>query len=138
MGYVQSNSDPCIYTSSEGNTSIIGVYVDDFVIAAETTKKIEEIKTALSQKFDVKDLGKLHHFLGVTVTQNHERGTVWIGQPSYTEAILQKFGMGDAKSVKTPVSANLKLLKASDESETVDQNLYQSAVGSLLYLTTRS
>ena len=56
MGYVQSTSDPCIYTSAEGETSIIGVYVDDFVIAAETTEKIKEIKTALSQKFEVKDL----------------------------------------------------------------------------------
>ena len=59
MGYVQSASDPCIYTSAEGETSIIGVYVDDFVIAAETTEKIKEIKTALSQKFEVKDLGEL-------------------------------------------------------------------------------
>ena len=138
MGYVQSTSDPCIYTSSEGDTSIIGVYVDDFVIAAKTTEKIEEINTALSQKFDVKDLGELHYFLGVLVTQNHKRGTVWIGQPSFTESILQKYSMEEAKSVKTPVSANLKLLKASDKSETVDQNLYQSAVGSLLYLTPRS
>ena len=63
MGYVQSTSDPCIYTSAEGETSIIGVYVDDFVIAAETTEKIKEIKTALSQKFEVKDLGELHYFL---------------------------------------------------------------------------
>ena len=138
MGYVQSTSDPCIYTSSEGDVSIIEVYVDDFVIAAKTTEKIEEIKTALSQKFEVKDLGELHYFLGVLVTQNHKRGTVWIGQPSFTESILQKYGMEEAKSVKTPVSADLKLLKASDESETVDQNLYQSAVGSLLYLTTQS
>ena len=56
MGYVQSTSDPCIYTSSEGETSIIGVYVDDFVIAAESPEKIEEVKSALAQKFDVKDL----------------------------------------------------------------------------------
>ena len=138
MGYVQSTSDPCIYTSAEGETSIIGVYVDDFVIAAETTEKIKEIKTALSQKFEVKDLGELHYFLGVLVIQNHKNGTVWIGQPTFTETILQKYGMGEAKSVKTPVSVNSKLLKASEESETFDQDLYQSAVGSLLYLTTRS
>ena len=85
MGYVQSTSDPCIYTSSEGETSIIGVYVDDFVIAAERPEKIEEVKVALAQKFDVKDLGKLHYFLGVQVIQDN--GTVWMGQPTFTEAI---------------------------------------------------
>ena len=136
MGYVQSTSDPCIYTSSEGETSIIGVYVDDFVIAAETPEKIEEVKVALAQKFDVKDLGKLHYFLGVQVIQDN--GTVWMGQPTFTEAILQKYGMDEAKPVKTPVSVNAKLLKASEDSELVDQNLYQSAVGSLLYLAMRT
>ena len=46
--------------------------------------------------------------------------------------------MSDAKPVKSPVSVNSKLLNASEESELVDQSLYQSAVGSLLYLATRT
>ena len=46
--------------------------------------------------------------------------------------------MSEAKSAKTPVSVNSKLLKASEECELVDQVLYQSAVGSLLYLATRT
>ena len=29
MGYVQSTNDPCIYTLAGGETTIIGVYVDD-------------------------------------------------------------------------------------------------------------
>ena len=36
------------------------------------------------------------------------------------------------------MSVNSKLLNASEESELVDQSLYQSAVGSLLYLATRT
>ena len=66
MGYVQSTNDPCIYTLTEGELSIIGVYVDDFVIAGESSEGIEQVKTALTQKFDVKDLGELH-YLGVQV-----------------------------------------------------------------------
>jgi len=126
MGYVQSTSDPCIYTSSEGEISIIGVHVDDFMIATESSERIEQVKAALSEKFDVKDLGNLHYFLGVQVVQD-EKG-VWIGQPTFTESILQKYGTSTAKPVKTPVSVNSKLLKASEESELVDQSLYQSAV----------
>ena len=63
MGYVQSTNDPCIYTSSDGEHTIIGVYVDDFVIAAKNPERIECVKSALSQKFEVKDLGELHYFL---------------------------------------------------------------------------
>ena len=65
-------------------------------------------------------------------------GTVWTGQPTFTESVLQKYGMNEAKPIKTPVNVNLKLLKASEECEFVDQSLYQSAVGSLLYLATRT
>ena len=67
MGYVQSTNDPCIYTSSDGEHTIIGVYVDDFVIAAKNPERIKHVKLALSQKFEVKDLGELHYFLGVKV-----------------------------------------------------------------------
>ena len=138
MGYVQSTNDPCIYTLSEGELSIIGVYVDDFVVTGESSERIEQVKAALAQKFDVKDLGELHYFLGVQVIQNHKKGTVWIGQPTFTESVLQKYGMNEAKPIKTPVNVNSKLLNATEESELVDQSLYQSAVGSLLYLATRT
>ena len=83
MGFVQSTNDPCIYTSSGGEPTIIVVYVDDFVIAGESSERIEQVKTSLSEKFDVKDLGELHYFLGVQVCQDHKRGTVWwVSQPS--------------------------------------------------------
>ena len=49
--------------------------------------------------------------------------------------ILTKFGMENSKYVSTPVDVNDKLLAASEDSELVDQRLYQSAVGSLLYLS---
>ena len=48
-------------------------------------------------------------------------------------AMLIKYGMENAKSIKTPVNVNSKLLRATDESELVDKSFYQSAVGSLLY-----
>ena len=43
--------------------SIIGIYVDDLVVAGKSLEQIEQVKTTLSQKFRVKDLGELHHFL---------------------------------------------------------------------------
>ena len=46
--------------------------------------------------------------------------------------------MRDAKAAKTPVNTALKLTKAGDDSECVNQEMYQSAVGKLLYLSTRT
>ena len=80
-------------------------------------------------------MGQLHYFLGMTVIQNETKNSVWIGQPTYTEKLLEKFGMQDCNPVGTPVDVSSKLLAASSEDEGIDQQLYQSVVGSLMYLS---
>ena len=139
MGFEQTTSDPCLYTSKEEEMFIIGVYVDDIVLGGKRNSRISEVKTALSMRLVMKDMGELHYFLGMSVNQDQKTGRVWIGQPAYAEKLLEKFGMGSANPVSTPVEYGLKLAKASEEdskSDCVDQGLYQSAVGGLLYLAT--
>jgi len=53
----------------------------------------------------------------VSVKQNPETGKIWIGQPSYTQKVLKKFGLEHCKSATTPVAQRTKLLKATDDSE---------------------
>ena len=67
--------------------------------------------------------------------QNPERGKTWIGQPSYTEAVLEKFGMVHSKPASTPVPRGTKPMKATEHLDMFDATLYQSAVGSLLYVS---
>ena len=112
MGFVQADSDPCIYRASAGETFFIGVYVDDIVLAAKSEKQLSEVKKSLAERFNIKDMGRLHYFLGMKVIQNDETNEVWIGHPAYTKNLLQKFGMESAKPVKTPVDTSTKLVKA--------------------------
>ena len=49
--------------------------------------------------------------------------------------MMNKFGMEDCKLVRTPMITGCKLSK-DDESKEVDQKLYRSMIGSLLYVTT--
>ena len=135
MGFVQSVSDPCIYTSTLDELYILAVYVDDILLAGKSEQKIAQLKSDLGRRFQLKDMGKLNYFLGVSVKQNSKTGTTWIGQPACTEAVLQKFGMELSKPANTPVAAGTKLVKAAEESESIDTIRYQSAVGSLLYLS---
>lgn len=135
MGFIQSAGDPCLYMSSEGEMFLIAVYVDDILLAGKTNERMSKVKKDLSKQFQVKDMGELHHFLGVKVVQDHTTGNVWIGQQTYTETTLKRFGMEDAKSVRTPVDTGSKLVKAKDQDIYEDKQLYQSAVGTLLYLS---
>ena len=135
MGFVQATGDPCLYVALEGEIFLIAVYVDDILLAGKDDERMAAVKQAFSQEFQVKDMGELHHFLGMKVVQDQETGNVWIGQKSYLENILRSFGMENCKAIRTPVDASTKLMKAVHNDTDVDQKLYQSAVGSLLYLS---
>ncbi len=138
MGFVQTKSDPCLYVSTGEEPFVLTIYVDDILVAGGRAKQIQEVKNALASRFHVKDLGELKYFLGVKVVQNRDKGTIWIGQPVYSKQLFVDFQMLDAKSTKTPVNPGLKLVKASDDIAGVNIEEYQSAVGKLLYLSTKT
>ena len=138
LGFVQSKNDPCIYTKiTGGEMFVIAVYVDDIILAGKSEKEIQEVKNLISEKFDAVDMGPLHYFLGVKVMQNN-KGDVWIGQPSYIETLLRKFRMEDCNPAETPADASQRLKKAEENEEVSDKEMYQSAVGSILYISTRT
>ncbi len=111
--------------------------MDDIILATESERRMKQVKQAIAEKFAATDMGKLSHFVGVTVDLT-DPDAIWIGQPTYTERILERFNMSEAKPVATPVETSRKLTTEDqqDDNSAFDQELYQSAVGSLLYLST--
>ena len=63
---------------------------------------------------------------------------IWLGQPAYVGIVLKKFKMDRSIPVGTPVEIGTKLVVAKDGDNLVDQQLYQSTVGSLFYLSTKT
>jgi hypothetical protein len=76
-------------------------------------------------------MGELTYFLGFQVRQLKD-GT-FLSQMKYTQDLLKRFGMKDAKPAKTPMGTDghVELNKGG---KFVDQKAYQSMIGSLLYL----
>ena len=136
MGFAQLKSDHCIYTSGGEYTFYIGVYVDDMILAGKNESKMRSVKEELTSRFDIKDLEKLSYFLGMSIVQDQEKKETWIGQPTYAEKLLTKMGMSECKPVKTPADPANRLVKAAEDEQAVDQQLYQSLVGGLMYLAT--
>jgi hypothetical protein len=64
----------------------------------------EEFSRLMVQKFKMSMMGELNYFLGFQVKQLRE-GT-FISQTKYTQDILKKFGMKDAKPIKMPMGMN--------------------------------
>jgi hypothetical protein len=74
---------------------------------------------------------ELKYFLGFQIKQLQD-GT-FISQTKYIQYILKKFGMKDGKPIKTPMGTNGHL-DLDIGGKSVDQKVYRSMIGSLLYL----
>ena len=72
LGFVNSDADTCIYIKTVGDPCIIALYVDDLLIGCKSVKQLNSIKSSLSAKYDMKDMGQLKFFLGVQVEQNDD------------------------------------------------------------------
>jgi hypothetical protein len=85
----------------------------------------------MMQKFEMSMMDELTYFLGFQVKQLKD-GT-FIYQTKYTQDLVKRFGMKDAKAAKTPMGTDghLDLNKGG---KPVDQKAYRSMIGSLLYL----
>ena len=132
--FKRSASEATLYTRSdgEGNQIIVSIYVDDIVFTGSSESMMNEFKREMMQRYEMTDLGLLHHFLGMGVMQSDK--CIFIHQSKYARTLLEKFGLADCKPVSTPLIMGEKLRK-EDGSELADENVYRRIVGSLLYLT---
>eukprot|EP00253_Pinus_taeda_P025975 PITA_25975 len=75
MGFVKSDTDPNLYyLVIENEPLILVLYVDDLFLEG-SSKLIKDFKKNLATKFDMKDLGQMHYFLGLEVSQQKD----WAG-----------------------------------------------------------
>jgi hypothetical protein len=76
-------------------------------------------------------MGELKFFLGFQIKQMKE-GT-FLCQTKYVKDMLKRFDMADCKPIKTPMALNGHL-DLNEEGKSVDQKVFRSMIGSLLYL----
>ncbi|GKD35130.1 putative ribonuclease H-like domain-containing protein [Tanacetum coccineum] len=69
---------------------------------------------------------------GLQVKQKEDG--IFISQDKYVIEILKKFGFSDVKTASIPMETHKPLLKDTDDKD-VDEHLYRSMIGSLMYLT---
>ena len=116
------------------NSTWLLLYVDDILIISPSEEDIEITKKTLSSLLDVKDMGYLHHFLGVTFVRHGD--LAWLHQSNYINDVLKRFNMENCKAVHTPMCTGL--LSKAGIGELVDRRYFQEIVGCLLFISTRT
>ncbi|GJV56833.1 putative ribonuclease H-like domain-containing protein [Tanacetum coccineum] len=116
----------------KGDILLVQVYVDDIIFGSTKKELCTEFEKMMHKKFQMSSMGELTFFLGLQVKQKEDG--IFISQDKYVTEILKKFGFSDVKTASTPMETHKPLLKDAD-GEDVDEHMYRSMIGSLMYLT---
>ena len=86
----------------------------------------------MANEFEMSMIGELSYFLGLQIKQI--KNGIFVSQCKYIKDMIKKFEMDESKAISTPMGTSGSL--DSDTSDNmVDQKMYRSMIGSLLYVT---
>jgi hypothetical protein len=135
-GPAQSQNDPCLFIpGSKSERVYVLIHVDDALVIGQKSA-VKQAKEDISTMFDIKDIGMASYFLGTRIQRTTDGGYS-LSQQKYTEDVLARFNMTDAKQAPTPLPVGLRLSK-NDGKPLPSDNQYQALVGSVIYLSINS
>ena len=107
------------------------LYVDDIILTTSSGDLLRSIMASLIAEFSMKDVGHLHHFLGMTVSQSSTG--MFLSERHYILELLESAGMIRCKPCSTSIDTNAKL--SADGPPAADATDYRDLVGALQYPT---
>ena len=124
QNFARSKIGYCLFSKNEKAKKLFVLsWVDDLVIAGNSFEAREELKKTLETKFKMDDRRKLERFRGMQINEDSENIT--LDQETYIGSGLEKFSMQDSSPSKAPAENNLKLVKATEIQQLVDETLYR-------------
>jgi hypothetical protein len=133
-GFRIGKADSTIFTRKMGKYLFVcQIYVDDIIFDSTSKSFCDEFSKIMMDMFEMSMIAVLTFFLEFQIKQAKEG--IFIYQTMYTHDILKKFDMDKAKPIKTLMGTNGHL-DHDMGGTSIDQNVYHSMIGSLLYLCT--
>ena len=106
--------------------------MDDVVFGSTIDNFAHEFSEEMKREFEMSIVGELNYFLGLQVKQ--QKDGIFIFQDKYAKNLVKRFGLDSKKHTSTSISSLAKLSLDAANMD-IDLTLYQSMIGSLLYLT---
>ncbi|KAJ9544346.1 hypothetical protein OSB04_024053 [Centaurea solstitialis] len=132
-GFKRGTIDTTLFLKKEGDDLLlVQIYVDDIIFGSTNPELCTKFSKIMETEFEMSVMGELNFFLGIQVKQNPDG--IFKNQSKYIKDMLKKFNMTDCSPIKTPMPTG-NLLGPDLTGKSVDQKIYRSMIGSLLYLT---
>ena len=139
-GFKCSTSDPCLYRlSRDGQEILLGVYVDDILVAYRGDDLYREFSTRFFKKFPGKS-GPLNWFLGMAIDQRDDY-SIYVNHSLSIEKMAEKYIPHNKTTREFPgLDVFTKLEKAQSDLDRAraQQIPYASLVGAQLYISVTS
>ena len=91
LGFNSCDMDPCCYVKKYTNSYVIlGVYVDDMLIAGSSMAEIIRLKQQLAENFEMKDLGPAKQIFGIRILRNRSEGILKLCQEKYIHKLIDR------------------------------------------------
>ncbi|CAL2247735.1 unnamed protein product [Prunus armeniaca] len=133
VGFTQSQADNSMFVCHDQfSVMILLLYVDDIILTGSDSPHLLIFLRTLGTEFDIKDLGRLHYFLGVEV--HYHPTSIHLTQNKYTIDLLKRSNLLDCKPVSTPMTSKGSLSRTNG-TLLGDPTPYRQMVGALQYLT---
>ncbi|SCZ96816.1 BZ3500_MvSof-1268-A1-R1_Chr4-1g06749 [Microbotryum saponariae] len=135
-GYMRATADACLYIKHSGTSfAIITLYVDDGLIASNNQSFLDSELASLHKAFKLKRLGPVSYFLGFEIHRTKDH--ILVHQSKYVRTMLEKFDFASLSKRRAVTPMDDRPSLRIDTTPFADVSLYQSAVGSLQYASTR-
>ena len=134
MGFEPFSQDTCLFKNEKTGVLLL-LYVDDVLMGAATITEIHHTRDQLSDKFELKEIGKVKRYLGFDVIRNYQNNTVFILQEAYTKMILAKFSTLEGGKTTCPWPNKVEIPRQW-EPQMSEARYYIKQTGSILYLST--
>ena len=142
IGYSVSIADEVVfYKTNSDEFTIVAAATDDFTIIADSSDSANHlIHKQLAERFKILDLGSISWLLGVSITRDLTACTISLGQQTYIEQIINRFGLENARAAVTPMEVGIDLNPDSPHvSATLltpaEKTKYREMIGCLMYAT---
>ena len=112
--------------------------MDDIFLIENDISILISIKTWLSKKFFIKDLGETSYILRIKVYRDRSRRMLSLSQKLYIEKVLKWFSMKNSKRDLLPLRYSIQLSKMMcpttfEKIEHTSRIPYASMIGSFMY-----
>ena len=136
LGFVSCEKENCIYfmivSSSPLLRIIVGLFVDDIISSYPSSHRNSwlSLKQQIMKRYQVSDIGKASHVLGMRVIQSPSR--ISLDQRTYVKEKLAEFSLTECTTFPTPAAS--EQLTVNDKHPFLSNiTEYRQIVGSLMY-----